>query len=130
MLFVINPDTYQANVDKAQAQLKKNEAQAQKAARDLERVRPLYAQNAASRLGLDNAVAAPETAQAEVAMSRADLAQARLELELYYSALTHKRTHIRAQCRPGHFGRPGRKVVTCHNRQERHGAHRFQYDIA
>ena len=80
VLFVINPDTYQANVDKAQAQLKKNEAQAQKAARDLERVRPLYAQNAASRLDLDNAVAAYETAQAEVAMSRADLAQARLEL--------------------------------------------------
>ncbi len=80
VLFVINPDTYQANVDKALAQLKKNEAQAQKAKRDLERVRPLYEQNAASRLDVDNAVAAYETAQAEVAMSKADLAQARLEL--------------------------------------------------
>ncbi|WP_295728477.1 efflux RND transporter periplasmic adaptor subunit [uncultured Muribaculum sp.] len=80
VLFIINPAPYQANVEKAQAQLKKNEAQARKAKRDLERVRPLYAQNAASRLDVDNAEAAYETAEAEVGMSRADLAQARLEL--------------------------------------------------
>ena len=50
--------------DKARAQLKKDEAQALKAKRDLERIRPLYAQNAASQLDLDYAQAAYETAEA------------------------------------------------------------------
>ncbi len=46
----------------------------------MERIRPLYAQNAASQLDLDNAQAAYETAEASVAMSQADLDQAELEL--------------------------------------------------
>lgn len=69
VLFVINQDQYRAKADKARAQLKKDEAQALKAKRDLERIRPLYAQNAASQLDLDNAQAAYETAEASVAMS-------------------------------------------------------------
>lgn len=80
ILFIINPDQYRVKVDKAKAQLKKDEAQALKAKRDLERIKPLYAQNAASRLDLDNAEAAYETAVASVAISKADLAQAELEL--------------------------------------------------
>ncbi|WP_291530391.1 efflux RND transporter periplasmic adaptor subunit [Bacteroides sp. UBA939] len=80
VLFVINQDQYRAKADKARAQLKKDEAQANKAQRDLERIRPLYEQNAASKLDLDNAVAAYETAEADVAMSQADLDQAELEL--------------------------------------------------
>ena len=80
VLFVINQDQYRAKADKARAQLKKAEAQALKANRDLERIRPLYAQNAASQLDLDNAQAAYETAEASVAMSQADLDQAELEL--------------------------------------------------
>ncbi len=80
VLFVINQDQYKAKVDKVRAQLKKDEAQAQKAKRDLERLRPLYEQNAASQLDLDNAVAAYETAEASVAMSKADLYQAEQEL--------------------------------------------------
>ena len=80
VLFVINQDQYRAKADKVRAQLKKDEAQALKAKRDLERIRPLYAQNAASQLDLDNAQAAYETAEASVAMSQADLDQAELEL--------------------------------------------------
>ena len=82
VLFVINQDQYRAKADKARAQLKKDEAQALSALarRDLERIRPLYEQNAASQLDLDNAVAAYETAVASVAMSQADLDQAELEL--------------------------------------------------
>lgn len=79
-LFIINPTTYRAKADKAAAQLKKDEAQALKTQRDLDRIRPLFEQNAASQLDLDNAIAACETAKAAVEMSRADLAQARLEL--------------------------------------------------
>lgn len=80
VLFVINQDLYRAKADKVRAQLKKDEAQALKAKRDLERIRPLYEQNAASQLDLDNAIAAYESSTAAVAMSEADLAQAELEL--------------------------------------------------
>lgn len=80
VLFVINQDQYRAKADKARAQLKKDEAQARKAKRDLERIRPLHEQNAASQLDLDNAIAAYEMAEASVAMSSADLDQAEQEL--------------------------------------------------
>lgn len=80
VLFVINPDQYKAKADKARAQLQKDEAQEQKAKRDLDRIRPLYEQNAASQLDYDNAVAAYNVAKASVAMSKSDLAQAELEL--------------------------------------------------
>lgn len=80
VLFIINQDQYRAKADKARAQLKKDKAQALKAERDLQRIRPLHEQNAASQLDLDNAIAAYESAIATVAMSEADLAQAELEL--------------------------------------------------
>ena len=79
-LFYINDAPYKARVEKARAQLKKDEAQAAKALRDVQRLRPLYEQNAASRLDLDNAEAALDMANASVSMSKADLAQAELEL--------------------------------------------------
>ncbi|MCM1355988.1 MAG: efflux RND transporter periplasmic adaptor subunit [Staphylococcus sp.] len=79
-LFVIDPRLYKAHVNKARAQLNKARAQAQKAERDLNRIKPLYAQNAASQLDLDNATAAFETANAEVIVSEADLTQAELTL--------------------------------------------------
>lgn len=79
-LFVIDQDRYRAKVDKAKAQLNKDKAQALKAERDLERIRPLKEQNAASQLDLDNAEAAYETSVASVSMSEADLQQAEMEL--------------------------------------------------
>ena len=85
LLFIINPDQYKAKVDKVKAQLTKDKAQALKAKRDLERIQPLYAQNAASRLDLDNAIAAYESAAASVNMTEADLSQA--EMDLGYTAV-------------------------------------------
>ncbi len=79
-LFVIDPTVYRARVNKARAQLNKAKAQAQKASRDLARIRPLHAQNAASQLDLDNAEAAYEAATADVAVSEADLTQAEITL--------------------------------------------------
>lgn len=79
-LFVIDPRLYKAHVNKARAQLNKAEAQARKAKRDLERIRPLFQQNAASQLDLDNAEAAYESAVAEETVCRADLTQAELTL--------------------------------------------------
>lgn len=79
-LFVIDPTLYRATVAKARANLNKARAAEQKARRDLDRIRPLYEQNAASRLDLDNAEAAFETATAEVIVSEAELTQAELTL--------------------------------------------------
>ena len=79
-LFIIDPKQYQARANKAKAQLNKNKALALKAERDLERIRPLYQQNAASQLDLDNAIASYESAKAEVEMSEADLTQAETAL--------------------------------------------------
>ena len=79
-LFIIDPRIYQAHVNKARAILNKAQAQERKAKHDLDRITPLFAQNAASQLDLDNAVAAYETAQAEVTVSQADLTQAELTL--------------------------------------------------
>lgn len=79
-LFHISPAQYKARAAKARAQLKKDRALAAKAKRDVERLRPLYEQNAASQLDLDDAVAALENAEANVAMSEADLEQTELEL--------------------------------------------------
>lgn len=85
-LFVIDPRVYEARVNKAKAQLNKAHAQAQKADRDLKRIRPLFEQNAASQLDLDNAIAAAESANAEEAVAKADLTQA--ELTLSYTHVT------------------------------------------
>ena len=84
-LFIIDPRQYQAKVDKAKAQLEKNKALALKAERDLARIRPLYEQQAASQLDLDNAIASYESAKADVLMSEADLAQ--VELALGYTVV-------------------------------------------
>lgn len=76
LLFIIDPTVYRANAERARATLEKARAVAQKTERDLNRIRPLFAQNAASQLDLDNAVAAYETAKAEVSVAEADLKQA------------------------------------------------------
>ena len=75
-LFIIDPTIYRANMQKAKANLAKASAAEEKAKRDLERIRPLYEQNAASRLDLDNAIAAYETAKADVTVSEAELSLA------------------------------------------------------
>lgn len=79
-LFYIDNAQYKAQVERARAQLSKDLAQEDKARRDVERLRPLYEQNATSRLELDNAEAAYNMAKASVMMSKAELAQAELEL--------------------------------------------------
>ena len=79
-LFIIDPKLYKAHVQRAKAQLSKARAIAKKAERDLNRIRPLYEQNAASQLDLVNAIAAHESAKAEVTVCEADLTQAEITL--------------------------------------------------
>lgn len=80
ILFVIDPKLYQAHVDRARAQLDRVLALKDKAQRDLNRIRPLYLQKAASQLDLDNAEAALECAEADVEISRVDLIEAQISL--------------------------------------------------
>ncbi len=79
-LFIIDPTLYRANVAQARASLNKAQAAQRKAARDLERIRPLYELNAASKLDLDNAEAAYDAANADVKMAEAELTRAELIL--------------------------------------------------
>jgi len=79
-LFVIDPTVYRARVNKARAQLNRALALLHKAERDLNRVKPLYEQNAASQLDLDNAQAAYDGAQADVVVAEAELTQAQITL--------------------------------------------------
>lgn len=79
-LFIIDPLLYKAKVESAKARLNKAKAQALKAERDLNRIKPLYEENAASQLDLDNAVAAYETSHADVVIGEADLTQAEMVL--------------------------------------------------
>lgn len=72
-LFIIDPLVFKANVESAKASLNKSKAQLLKAERDLNRIRPLYRENAASQLDLDNAIAAYEAAQADVVVAEAQL---------------------------------------------------------
>ena len=80
ILFTIDPNSYKARVEKAKAQLNKNKALKLKAEHDLARIKLLYQQKAVSQLDLDNAIAAHESAKAEVIMSEADLTQAKIAL--------------------------------------------------
>ncbi len=79
-LFVIDPKLYQARVDRSQAQLDRAKALLDKAKRDLSRIRPLYAQKAASQLDLDNAEAAVECAEADVEICKVDLLESKITL--------------------------------------------------
>ncbi len=79
-LFVIDPKLYQARVERSQAQLDRAKALLAKAQRDLNRIRPLYTQKAASQLDLDNAEAAVECALADVEICKVDLLESKITL--------------------------------------------------
>lgn len=79
-LFVIDPKLYQAQVDRALAQLDRAKALKNKADRDLNRIRPLFNQKAASQLDLDNAEAAVECAESDVEICKVDLLEAQITL--------------------------------------------------
>lgn len=98
-LFIIDQRVYKARAEKARAQLNKAKANALKAERDLARIRPLYEQNAASQLDLDNAEAAYESAKAEESVAQADLTQA--ELTLGYTNVTSPISGYVTDCKVG-----------------------------
>ncbi len=98
-LYQIDPASYQAAVDSAQAALARAEAGVDVARLDERRYAELVRTNATSRQNYDNAVAVLKQAQADVASAKAALAAAQINLG---------RAHILAPI----SGRIGRSSVT------------------
>jgi membrane fusion protein (multidrug efflux system) len=81
LLFSIDPREFRAQVASAQAKVASAEANLYRARQDVARYKPLLADEAIARQVYDNAVAAAQQAQAEVAASRAALDEAKLGLD-------------------------------------------------
>ena len=85
ILFQIDPAPFQAAVDAAKAQLARNEASLALATQQEERARGLFEKNVASKDQFDIAFANRKQAEAEVAVARANLQTA--DLNLGYSSV-------------------------------------------
>jgi membrane fusion protein (multidrug efflux system) len=85
-LFLIDPAPYRAALASAQATLARAQATVGSARVTVNRYRPLVAQNAVSRLDYDNAVAAQQQAEADVASGRASVQTAQINLD--YTQIT------------------------------------------
>ena len=81
LLYSIDPREFRAQVANAEAQLASAEANLSRSRQDVERYRPLLADEAIARQVYDNAVAAARQAEAQVQASRAALDQTRLGIE-------------------------------------------------
>lgn len=80
LLFVIDPKPYEATVARARADVAEAKARHDRAVVQVNRLRPLAAQNAVSQQDLDNAVANEEATKANVAAAEAQLESANLDL--------------------------------------------------
>lgn len=99
LLYEIDPRTFQADVERAQAEAEKLEAQLRLSTSEAERATRLRGTQAVSQEEYTQRVAARDTARAALAQSKAALESARLELSF---------TQIRAPI----AGRIGRTLVT------------------
>ena len=86
LLFVIDPKPFEATASRARADLAEAEARYNRAVIQVNRLRPLAAQNAVSQQDLDNAIANQEATKASVDAARASLTTA--ELDLGYTRVT------------------------------------------
>jgi membrane fusion protein (multidrug efflux system) len=80
LLFVIDPKEYEAAASRARAQLAEARAKHSRAKVQVDRLRPLAAQNAVSQQDLDNAVASEQATRADVDATSAALRTAELNL--------------------------------------------------
>jgi membrane fusion protein (multidrug efflux system) len=80
-LFSIDPAPFQATLARTEAELARAEARLAQAKREVSRVQSLIRENFVSQKALDDAVSAEEIAAADVKAARAQMTQARLDLE-------------------------------------------------
>ncbi len=81
VLFVIEPESYQANHNEAQASVASAESELARAESDLERIRLAIQSNAVSRQDLDRAQATRDQAEAAVLSAKARLERAAINLQ-------------------------------------------------
>lgn len=107
LLFQLDPRPFIAAVDRAKGLLSKEDANLWNARVTRERLEPLYAQHAASRRDLDNAIAAQLAAEASVQSAKANLIEA--ELNLSYTTMLSPISGLtgRAKYREGTLITPG-----------------------
>ena len=86
LLFVIDPKPFQATASRARADVAEAQARYNRAVIQVNRLRPLAAQNAVSQQDLDNAIANQEATKAAVDAAQATLTAA--ELDLGYTRVT------------------------------------------
>ncbi len=79
-LYRIDNRPYVAVVNRLSANVESQQSALEKAQRDVERLKPLYEQDAASQLDFDNALSILSQAKSSVAASKAELEEAKLEL--------------------------------------------------
>jgi membrane fusion protein (multidrug efflux system) len=80
LLFTIDPKPFQATVARARADLAEAKARHDRTVIQVNRLRPLAAQNAVSQQDLDNAVATEEASRASVTAAEAQLTTAQIDL--------------------------------------------------
>ncbi len=80
VLFEIDPRSFQATLEQARGELARQEAQYANARANLDRIKPLVAQNAVSKKDLDDSTGAERSTQAAVVAARAAVENARLNL--------------------------------------------------
>lgn len=86
LLFEIDPEPFQVALQQAKGEMAVREANYGRAHREYERILPLVKENAVSQRDRDNALADYESAKAAVAVARAQLRQA--EINLAYTRVT------------------------------------------
>jgi RND family efflux transporter MFP subunit len=80
LLFVIEPEPYQAQVDQCKAELQAKEAQYKAAVDALAIKQEMYSKNAASKLDVISATDQRDTTQAQIAVAKAELEEAQINL--------------------------------------------------
>lgn len=80
-LYLIDAAPFEAALDRAKATVTSRKAALDKARRDHARIKPLFEEDAASQLDLDNAIAEVQQSAAAVLEAEADLKNAQLELD-------------------------------------------------
>ncbi|WP_153915731.1 efflux RND transporter periplasmic adaptor subunit [Shewanella sp. TC10] len=86
LLYSIDNRPYLAVVNRLKANVESQQSVLDKSKRDVERLKPLYEQDATSQLDFDNAISVLSQARSSLAASKAELEEA--ELELSYTQIT------------------------------------------
>ncbi len=112
LLFQLDPRSFQAALEKAQAQVVGEQAVLWQAERAVKRFLPLYEQHAASQRDLDNALAQEMSANAQVLAAQAQLTEAQVNLS--YTTIRSPVDGLAAQAnyRVGALISPGQDLLT------------------